>query len=75
MIFEQHPLHFITALEKTRQPGKLFQAPPVVFDFELYRIPSNMYSNQRFGSVIFLTDPDPTLKPKTDPDPDPGTVI
>ena len=27
---------------------------------------------QRFGSVIFFTDPDPTQKPKADPDPDPG---
>ena len=25
--------------------------------------------DQRFGSVIFFTDPDPTQKPKADPDP------
>ena len=33
-----------------------------------------MYLSQRFGSVIFFTDPDPdpTQKPKADPDPDPG---
>ena len=28
-------------------------------------------NNQRFGSIIFFTDPDPTQKPKADPDPDP----
>ena len=28
--------------------------------------------SQRFGFVIFLTDPDPTRKPKADPDLDPG---
>ena len=28
---------------------------------------------QRFGAVIFLTDPDPTQKPKADPDPGKST--
>ena len=34
-----------------------------------------MYNYQRFGSVIFFTDPDPTQKPKADPDPDPGEIL
>ena len=30
------------------------------------------YFEHCYGSVIFLTDPDQTQKPKADPDPNPG---
>ena len=51
--------------------GCFFLVHPLFVCLSIYP----MYLSQRFGSVLFFTDPDPdpTQKPKADPDPGKST--